>query len=250
MSRGDGPIRVVLFGATGKVGRELVRGIQKDSGFRLVGALGRTGIGEDAGLFVGAQAAGIKIVGDLKVALDTGPVDVLIDFSRAEPAREAIRMALERRLPVVSGTTGFSPEDLRGFEALSYERGVGAAIISNFAIGAMLLARFAEQARRFLPKVEVVEMHHETKVDAPSGTALRLAKRLEAVGPGPVPVHSLRVPGAVAHHEVVFGGPGQLLTIRHDSLSRESFVPGVLLAARKVRELRGVVYDLDEIVGP
>lgn len=243
-----GRIRVAIAGATGKVGRELVKAFVKEPDIELVGATGRTGIGQDAGLFVGAQEAGVKIAPTLAEVLEHRQVDVLVDFTRAEVGRENIPLALEHGVAVVVGTTGFTKQELQSYEELAYRQGVGAAIIANFAIGAMLITRFAEQARKFFPQVEIVEMHHETKVDKPSGTSLRMAQRLEKVGGSPVPIHSLRVPGAVAHHEIVFGGPGQIVTLRHDSISRESFVPGVLLAVRKVRSLRGAVYDLDELV--
>ena len=243
-----GVIKVAVAGATGRVGRELVRAVAREADLELVAATGRRAVGEDVGTHLGLAALGVKISGSLQEALGFAPADVAVDFTRAEVAREGIVAALERRVHVVVGTTGFSAADLQQFEELAYRNGVGAAIIANFAIGAMLLARFAEQARQFFPRVEVVETHHDAKLDAPSGTAKRIAQRLEAAGGGPVPVHSLRLPGAVAHHEVVFGGPGQLLTLRHDSLSRESFVPGVLMAVRKVQALRGAVYDLDELV--
>src|SRR5690606_18106151 len=129
--------------------------------------------------------------------------------------------------------------------------GVGLALVSNFALGVMLLNRFAEQASRYFPRAEIVEMHHSTQVDAPSGTALRLHERTAAAGSldrASIPIHSMRLPGAVAHHSITFGGLGQLLTIRHDSLSRESFVPGVLLAVRRIRECRGLITDLDELL--
>lgn len=241
-------LRIALAGATGKVGRELVKGILKEPDLQLCGAVAIEEVGADAGTTAGAGKAGVKIVSSLSEVLDSGPVDVLIDFTRADAARDNICLCLKRQVPVVVGTTGFSPSDFKTFEELSYSNGVGAAIISNFAIGAMLMFRFSEMARKYFPQVEIVELHHETKIDSPSGTALRLGRRLEATGGGPVRIQSLRLPGAVAHHEVVFGGPGQLLTIRHDSLSRESFVPGVLLTARKIVSRRGVIYDLEEII--
>ncbi len=241
-------LRVAVTGATGKVGSELVKGIIKEPDLKLCGAASLTCVGQDAGLAVGGGEAGVKVVSSLAEVFESASVDVVIDFTRAEAARENIRLALTRKVPVVVGTTGFTAGDLKEFEELAYRGGVGAAIISNFATGAMLMFRFAEMARKYFPKVEIIELHHETKIDSPSGTALRLGRRLEAAGGGPVKIQSLRLPGAVAHHEVVFGGPGQLLTIRHDSLSRESFVPGVLMAARKVGSLRGIVYDLEEII--
>jgi 4-hydroxy-tetrahydrodipicolinate reductase len=133
-------------------------------------------------------------------------------------------------------------------------RGVGGAFLPNFAVGVMLMLRFAEEARRFFPHVEVVEYHHHTKLDVPSGTALRTKERLERaagdLAAPPVPVHSVRLPGLVAHQEVIFGGPGQLLTIRHDAPSRSAYTPGVLLAARWVLRERQIALDLEEIAYP
>ena len=243
------PQKVIVAGATGKVGRELVKAFARESSIELVGAVARSSVGQDVGQVVGLGPVGVAISSSLEQVLAKAPADVLVDFTRAEASRDHIAVALQHGCAPVVGTTGFTDEDYRHFEDLVQRSGVGAAIIANFAIGVMLQMRFVEQAAKLMPQVEIVEMHHNTKVDAPSGTALRLAARLEKAGANrPVPIHSLRLPGAVAHHEVIFGGPGQTLTIRHDSVSRESFVPGVLMAMRKVREAGRVVYDLEDLL--
>ena len=141
-----------------------------------------------------------------------------------------MRACLEQGVACVVGTTG---ADLSPLDGLARERGVAVFAAPNFAVGAVLMIRFAEQAARYLPRTEIVELHHETKRDAPSGTAKATAARL----PGEPPIHSVRLPGLVAHQEVLLAGEGQLLTIRHDTLSREAFVPGVLLALERLPTL-------------
>jgi 4-hydroxy-tetrahydrodipicolinate reductase len=157
---------------------------------------------------------------------------VVVDFSTPDAAAANARLCLEAGVHCVMGTTGADFSSLEG---------VGEAnlfVAPNFAIGAVLMMQFARQAARHMPECEIVELHHEGKVDAPSGTAKRTAELVSAAG-GNVhePIHSVRLPGLVAHQEVVFGGPGQTLTIRHDSVDRRSFMPGVLLAVRKVAGL-------------
>jgi 4-hydroxy-tetrahydrodipicolinate reductase len=161
-----------------------------------------------------------------------GDADVVVDFSTPDTALENARHCLDAGVHCVMGTSGAD------FSSLA---GVGSAnlfVAPNFAIGAVLMMRFAVEAARHLPECEIVELHHDGKVDAPSGTAARTAELIsEAGGNVHQPIHSVRLPGLVAHQEVLFGGPGQTLTIRHDSIDRESFMPGVLLAIRKVGSL-------------
>lgn len=166
------------------------------------------------------EAAGHELVDDLASA------DAMVDFTAPDAALENVQAAIAAGVPSVVGTSGWDAEAVR-------DAPVAVLYAPNFALGAVLMMRFAEEAARHFPAAEIVELHHETKVDAPSGTAKATAERLG----GDVPVHSVRLPGLVAHQEVLFGGPGQLLTIRHDTLSREAFVPGVLLALDKLGAL-------------
>jgi 4-hydroxy-tetrahydrodipicolinate reductase len=153
--------------------------------------------------------------------------------------------ALAAEVPCIVGTTGLGAEDLEAFDRLARERGVACFVAPNFALGALLMMRFAAEAVRYLPNAQIVELHDERKVDAPSGTSKATA---EAMG-GNVPIHSIRLPGLVAHQEVLLGGPGQLLTIRHDTMSREAFVPGVLLALERLRSLPpGLTVGLDALL--
>ena len=210
-------MRVALFGAQGKVGSVLL------------GALAAAG----------HEPAGRDLRHDHE---PLGGFDAAVDFTTPDAAATNVRTALEQDVPCVVGTTGWDPEPLG---ELARERGLQLFVAPNFALGAILMMRFAEEAGRHFPRAEIVELHAETKRDAPSGTAKATAARL----PGEPAIHSVRLPGIVAHQEVLFGGPGQLLTIRHDTLSREAFAPGVLLALERLSALPpGLTVGLDALL--
>lgn len=217
-------IKVVVNGAKGKMGQEVVRAIQKESDLKLVG---QTDLGDDLA----------------KTIKETG-AEVVVDFTHPKSVMENIRIILKNGAHGVIGTTGITKENLEEIKKLCQENRVNCLVAPNFAIGAVLMMQFAKEAIKHLPHAEIIEMHHETKADKPSGTAL---KTQELMGKE-VPIHSVRLPGLVAHQEVIFGGLGQTLTIRHDSISRESFMPGVILAIRKIKELKGLVYGLENIL--
>jgi 4-hydroxy-tetrahydrodipicolinate reductase len=184
----------------------------------------------------GLEAAGHELVGEPAGA------DAVVDFTVPEVVEANVRAALEAGVPCVVGTTGWDP---RALDGLARERGVALFVAPNFAVGAVLMMRFAAEAARHLPRAEIVELHAETKRDAPSGTA----KATAALLPGDPPIHSVRLPGLVAHQEVLLGGVGELLTIRHDTTSREAFVPGVLLALEKLPSLPpGLTLGLDALL--
>ena len=168
--------------------------------------------------------------------------DAAVDFTRPDAVVDNVRRVLEAGVPCVIGTTGFDQEQV---DALARERGLPVFFAPNFALGAVLMMRFAAEAGKLLPDAAIVELHHETKLDAPSGTA----KATAALLGGDTPIHSVRLPGLVAHQEVIFGARGQTLTIRHDTTSREAFVPGVLLALEALRTLPpGLTVGLDTIL--
>ncbi len=194
-------MKICLFGAAGKVGNVLGPALER---------------------------AGHEVV-DGRVAGPTG-CDVAVDFTRPDAVADNVERCLEARVPVVIGTTGFDAEDV---DRRAREAGVPCVYAPNFALGAVLMMRFAEEASRALDRAEIVELHADTKLDAPSGTAKATAARME----GDVPIHSVRLPGLVAHQVVVLGGPGETLAIRHDTTSREVFAPGVLRAIDAVRAL-------------
>jgi 4-hydroxy-tetrahydrodipicolinate reductase len=202
-------VRVVLFGRGGKVGQVLAPAI---------------------------EAAGHQPVVEL------GEAEAMVDFTAPDVVEANVRAALEAGVPCVVGTSGWDPAAL-GEEAAS--RGLPLFVAPNFALGAVVMMRLAAEAGRFLPRAEIVELHNEAKKDAPSGTASATAELLG----GDVPVHSVRLPGLVAHQEVLFGGDGQLLTIRHDAFSREAYVPGVLLALERLQSLPpGLTVGLDALL--
>jgi 4-hydroxy-tetrahydrodipicolinate reductase len=179
------------------------------------------------------EEAGHELVDDL------GQADVMVDFTAPGAALGNVRDAIDAGVPSVVGTTGWDIEAVR-------DAAVSVFYAPNFAIGAVLMMRFAEEAGRHLPSAEIVELHHETKVDAPSGTAKATAERMS----GDPPIHSVRLPGLIAHQEVLLGAPGQTLTIRHDALSREAYVPGVLLALERLDSLPpGLTVGLDALLG-
>jgi len=202
-------MKVVLFGRKGKVGSVLAAAL------------------EEAGH---------------ELADEPADAAAAVDFTRPDAVEANVRACLEAGTPCVVGTTGFDEEQI---DALAQAHGLPVFFAPNFALGAVLMMRFAAEAGRLMPHAEIVELHHEQKLDAPSGTSIATAM---AIG-GEVPIHSVRLPGLVAHQEVIFGGRGQTLTIRHDTTSREAFVPGVLLALEKLRELPpGLTVGLEAIL--
>ena len=174
--------------------------------------------------------------------VELAEAEAMVDFTAPEAVETNVRAALEAGVPCVVGTSGWDPGPVG---ELAAERGVPLFVAPNFAIGAVLMMRLAGEAARYLPRAEIVELHGEAKKDAPSGTA----KATAALLPGEVPIHSVRLPGLVAHQEVLFGGEGQLLTIRHDAYSREAYVPGVLLALERLPALPpGLTLGLDALL--
>ena len=220
-------LRVVISGATGAVGRALVPAVEAEPDLELA-----------------AQAAP-TLGTSLADALATANTDVAVDFTAPAAAAAAWEAAVAAHVPLVTGTTGLTPDERARLGAKATEAGVPILFAPNFAIGAVLMMRFAEQARPHMDAVEIVELHADTKRDAPSGTALATAARLG----GDVPIHSIRLPGLVAHQEVILGARGQTLSLRHDTTSREAFVPGILLAIRRVGGLPpGLTTGLEAIL--
>lgn len=217
-------IKVIVNGAKGKMGQETVKAIQKETDLTLVG---QTDVGDDLA----------------QVIRDSG-AEVVVDFTEPQSVMGNIRLILASGVHGVIGTTGVMEENLREVKNLTDKYKVNCLIAPNFAIGAVLMMQFAQEAIKYMPNAEIIEFHHETKVDKPSGTALRTAHLLGKE----VPIHSVRLPGLVAHQEVIFGGLGQTLTIRHDSISRESFMPGVILAVRKILKAKGLVHGLEHLL--
>jgi 4-hydroxy-tetrahydrodipicolinate reductase len=253
-------IRVGVIGATGKVGSEVCRAVHAAEDLELVAGISMSKAGAKASEALGLEGSDVVLAEDLD-AFPTAGVEVAVDFTRGDYAPEHVEWAIEHGVHIVVGTTGFEVDQAWRDAA------VGVFVAPNFAIGAVLMQRFAVQAARFLPAVEIVELHHEGKADAPSGTAAATADAVAAArteawqGPSDesiervrggersgIRIHSIRLPGLVAHQEVLFGGQGQTLSIRHDSTDRTSFVRGVLLAIRWVPSHPGLTVGLDAIL--
>jgi len=262
-------VKVVVTGAAGRMGREVVRAVSNTPGMGVVGAVDPNHAGEDAGVVAGIKPLGVVVRADLENVLRETAADVMVDFTTAKAAVQNIRTALGCGVRPVVGTTGIPQEELDELFRLSREKGIGGLVAPNFAIGAVLMMHFAGIAARYLPAAEIIELHHNQKLDAPSGTALKTAEiiaasrseatvedrtemeKLSGARGGAlegIRIHSVRLPGFVAHQEVIFGGLGQTLTIRHDSISRESFMPGVIMAVKKVLELKEMIYGLDKLI--
>ena len=260
------PIRVGVFGAGGRMGSLVCRAVAADPELELVAGVDPFHAGIDLRTVTGAPVSSLQVSPDAE-ALARARAQVAIDFTHIDAARENLDWCAEHGVHAVVGTTGFVAED---YERLRQRFTASNCFIApNFAIGAVLMMRLAELAAPYFETAEIVELHHDEKVDAPSGTAVLTAERMAAassdwrgdptekvvidgtrggVGPAGIRVHSVRLRGLVAHHEVLLGTTGQSLTIRHDSYDRSSFMPGVLLAVKTVASRPGVTVGLDALL--
>jgi 4-hydroxy-tetrahydrodipicolinate reductase len=260
-------IRVGVFGAGGRMGRTVSQAVIEDPELELVAAVDPQHAGIDLDQ-IGLHGTGLHMAATSQALGDAG-AEVAVDFTVLEAARDNLEWCADHGVHAVVGTTGFTTEDVEALRKRFADAESNAVIAPNFAIGAVLMMRLAEIAAPFFDTVEVVELHHDNKVDAPSGTALMTAQRIAhassewakdptttvvvddargGVGPGGIRVHSLRLRGVVAHHEVVLGTAGQSLSIRHDSYDRTSYMPGVLMAIRGVRDHPGLTVGLDALL--
>jgi 4-hydroxy-tetrahydrodipicolinate reductase len=259
-------VRVLMSGA-GKMGRTLLEGMAAEADLDFVGVVDRMAHGESLTLSSGAV---LPLYDDAGAAIDATRPDVIVDFTNAAWTPILADAAIDRGVRLVIGTTGLSQEWTDRLAQRCAERKLGAVLAANFALGAVLMMHMAKTAAPFFESAEIIELHHDQKVDAPSGTSIATARgMIEARGGRPfsrnepeatpvegtrkgsvdgITVHSVRLPGFVAHQEVIFGATGQTLTIRHDS-NRESYIPGVLLAVREVMSRDGLVMELDRLIG-
>jgi 4-hydroxy-tetrahydrodipicolinate reductase len=274
-------LRVAVFGAAGRMGAITCATVAAEDELDLVAAVDPVAAGRLLGEVAGT--AGAAVVGQPSlIEVAAGPeelpgltVDVAVDFTVADAARKNLRWCAEHGVHAVCGTTGFSEEDRREIERWFGESEANCVLAPNFSIGAVLMMRCAEICAPHLDGVEIIELHHHRKRDAPSGTSLETARRIVAarssagsgsfhrdpterftlegtrggVTAGGVQVHSVRLPGFVAHQQVIFGSVGETLTIRHDSTDRASFMPGVMLAVRQVGDRPGVTFGLEPLLG-
>jgi 4-hydroxy-tetrahydrodipicolinate reductase len=267
-------IPVAVVGAGGRMGQECCRAVLADPGTELVAAVDASRAGADLRQMVGGDAPDIEVAGTLE-ALEEAGARVAIEFTVADATRQHLAWYAAHGVHAVIGTTGLDTQDLAEARRLFTSSTANAIVAANFAIGAVLLMRFSELAAPFMEGVEIIELHHDAKADAPSGTALRTAERIAGArsnagsgrwpadpttdllldgarggaGPDGIRLHSVRLPGLVAHQEVIFGASGQSLTLRHDSYDRRSFMPGVLLAVRAVAGRPGLTVGLEALLG-
>ncbi|MCC6830775.1 MAG: 4-hydroxy-tetrahydrodipicolinate reductase [Thermoleophilia bacterium] len=225
-------IRVLVAGAAGRMGATVVGAVTAAEGMEVAARVDP------------ALPAGPGVFPDVPAALAAGGVDVAVDFTQPAVVFPNTLAYLAAGVHAVIGTTGLTDAQVAELRAQADAGTANALIAPNFAVGAVLLMRFAAEASRHMPKAEIIELHHDGKLDAPSGTALRTAMLME----GDPVIHSVRLPGLVAHQEVILGGLGETLTVRHDSLSRESFMPGVVLAVRDVANRPGLTLGLEPVL--
>jgi len=259
--------RIVVVGANGNMGRTVVKMIAQKQDFELVGAVDVSRVGEDIHQILGLDAPTMEIDDDLPSVLEAVKPDLVVDFTTPEVVADNIQVAVNQGIDMIVGTTGISEEELLEIRKLS--KGKNSIIMApNFAIGAVLMMQFAKKTVKFMKNVEIIELHHNRKAESPSGTAVKTAEligevlsedkdnvdeieKITGVRGGEmngVNIHSVRLPGFVSHQEVIFGGLGQTLTIRFDSISRESFMPGLELAINRIDEIEGVVYGVESLI--
>lgn len=262
-------IRVIVTGALGKMGLETAQAIINDKDLELVGTVDVRGKNEPLSTFIPAANSDILVNNDLDLVIEKTRPDVMVDFTNPQAVFNNAKTALKNRITCVIGTTGLNEVEIKELEKMALDNGVGIAIIPNFAIGAVLMMKFAKEAAKYFPDVEIIELHHDQKLDAPSGTAIKTAEMInenrKSYTPrnireyekiagsrggdvGQVRIHSVRLPGFVAHQEVIFGGVGQSLTIRHDSFDRKGFMPGVIMVIKQMVERKGLIYGMENLI--
>jgi len=260
--------KVVVSGACGKMGREVCRAVYEDPELSLVGVVDVSHIGEDIGELVGLGKLNIYVKNDLEATLNELKPNVMVDFTSPGVVMNNIKTAIKSGINSVVGTTGITVDGLKEIKSLLKNKNINVFIAPNFAIGAVLMMKFCEKAVEYFPSVEIIELHHDQKVDAPSGTALKTAEMMSALQKKDIfelpekevlkgarggkfkniRIHSVRLPGLVAHQEVIFGSKGQTLTMRHDSIDRVSFMPGVVMAIKQVQRRKGLTHGLEKLM--
>lgn len=270
------PIPVVVNGAAGKMGREVVKAIAQAKDMVLLGAIDRNPDiqGEDIGELAGCGPLEVPVMNDLQPILAMAGQEkqqgVMVDFTHPDSVYENIRAAIAYGVFPVVGTTGLSPAQIQDLSDFADKASMGCLLCPNFSIGVVLMQQAAIQASQYFDHVEIIELHHNQKADAPSGTAIQTAQLIAEMGKtfnppqvketeklagargsqadADIRIHSIRLPGLIAHQEVIFGAPGQIYTLRHDTSDRACYMPGVLLAIRKVIQLKQLVYGLEKIL--
>ena len=261
------PIRVVINGALGRMGQEITKGVVSEPGLRVVGAVEKEVTQQYLPLTEAPEL--IVLSSDLDSLLKSCDADVLVDFTDAEVSMAATRTAIRQRVNMVIGTTGLSQENLTEIDELCQAHKVGAIVAPNFSLGAAVMIHLSRLAARFFDHAEIIEMHHDKKADAPSGTAIATAEAMsqargeafvypqathEVLGNARggkvdgIAIHSLRLPGFMSGQEVILSGAGETLSVRHNTISRECYLPGVILAIKEVTRRKGLTYGLDALL--
>ncbi|WP_042223607.1 4-hydroxy-tetrahydrodipicolinate reductase [Oceanobacillus manasiensis] len=261
--------KIIIAGPRGKMGSEAVKLVQSQDDMQLVACIDRKNNGKRLKDVDGLPALDVPIFEDAQECFGQVDADILIELTIPEQGYRHTKAAMEHGIRPVVGTTGFTEEQIDELKWLASERNIGCIIAPNFAIGAVLMMKFSQLAAQYFQDVDIIEKHHDNKLDAPSGTAVKTAEMIKEsreykqqghanekeTYPGArgadydgMRIHSVRLPGLVAHQEVIFGSPGQTLTIKHDSLNRASFMDGVKLAADKVMEMQEVIYGLENVL--
>ncbi|MGG4036209.1 4-hydroxy-tetrahydrodipicolinate reductase [Paenibacillus cisolokensis] len=262
-------IRVAVTGGGGRMGREVVKMVLEDEALRLVAVVDPSAGATDAAELAGKPACGVPVSRTLDEALADAQADVLVDFTVPHAAFGNTKTAIEHGVRPVVGTTGFTPEQIDELDKLCREREIGGLIAPNFSIGAILMMKFAAEAAKYFPHLEIIEYHGDQKLDAPSGTAVKTAELISEVrrefrqgNPkeeetiegarggyyNGFRIHSVRLPGVFAQQEVIFGAFGQTLKIRHDSYDRAGYMPGVNVAIKKVMTYKGLIYGFEHLM--
>ena len=261
-------IRVAVSGACGRMGKEVVKLVLQADHLELAAAIDSKG-GQDAGTLVGLGECGVLVRDDLEQALLESNAQVVVDFTTPHSVMNNVRTAIACGVRPVVGTTGFTPDNIKELDQLCKDKQIGGIIAPNFSIGAILMMKFAAQASKYFPHLEIIEFHGDQKLDAPSGTAIKTAELISEVreelkqgNPNETEtiegsrggyfdgfrIHSVRLPGIFAQQEVVMGGFGQTLKIRHDSYDRACYMPGVDVAIQRVLELKGITYGFENFI--
>ena len=261
-------IRVLIHGVLGKMGREVLTAVCQAPDMEPAWGVDKNATDQYLPLPTGK--GNMPISSNLVDMIDTCKAQVMVDFTTSDASLEACRLAAANGINIVVGTTGLSEETIVELDSLAKEHDIGAFVAPNFAIGAVLIMHLARGLGRYFDYADIVEMHHEAKIDSPSGTALTLAKMLQEGRDSPftrthpekellpgtrggeiegISIHSIRMPGRLAHHELILGTQGQTLSLRHDTINRECYMPGVTLAIREVVKYKGLVVGLENLLG-
>ena len=263
-------IKVAVSGACGKMGQAVVKAVSLEADMKLVSAIDVANTGKDIGEITENKPCGVMVKNSLEKELQEKQINVVVDFTNPDLVYKHTKLILENKIRPVIGTTGLKESEIEELKKLSQEKNIGCLIAPNFAVGAVLLMMFAQKASKYFNNAEIIELHHNKKKDAPSGTAIKTAELMTqersefnqdncaevetlkgargCITNSNIHIHSVRLPGYVASQEVICGSVGQVLTIRHDSFDRISFMPGVILGIRHVMANNSFVYGLDNIL--